>query len=638
MATNSEEVELVLSLKDEMSKGFKKLETNAKKSLGDVDKNSKKATNSIMGMSKSVLKLGASIGVAATALKAFNMVKEVNANKDAVLNLSNATGIMVKDLSALQFSAELNKTSFDSLKGGLQKMSMTISQAQLNSKNAQLAFSNLGVSIKDDSGELRNLNDIFLDVSDALKNTENDTDRLTKAQQIFGRNAAQMSTLLMQGSDALREQAKEAEALGVVFDRKLAEDAAKFNDELLRMESKFSAIGRTLVETVTPALGNFLETWNQILKGENTDSFIKGQAEFGVTWAKANSDLKLTIALQEQLNKIIADGSGKFLGRDITAAEAGVQLDLYDEIEDKELKEIERLKQIAIQNKFITNEIRAQQAAAEKAKGNKPPALTGGGSGASQAVAPQMSDEHQFAIFDAEGRAEDRNKVLRSYGEKHIETLREQALIEQQIREEANQKELEEREVMQADQEKRLGEAQKWADAKLSIDQSLRDSAETLANAAIQSAANALSSEKDSANKRKAIALAQVLMSGAVASGKVWADLGWPAAIGPQIQIAAQTTAQAAVIGSQRFEDGGIVGGNSYSGDRVTAMVNSGERIMNNSQQNRLDDILFGGNSAPSGGGATTVQLVLDGRVLSQAVVDANQRNLRTNRPVGTSF
>lgn len=42
------------------------------------------------------------------------------------------------------------------------------------------------------------------------------------------------------------------------------------------------------------------------------------------------------------------------------------------------------------------------------------------------------------------------------------------------------------------------------------------------------------------------------------------------------------------ILGGAKFATGGIVGGNSYSGDRVPAMVNSGEMILNKEQQSRL--------------------------------------------------
>lgn len=51
------------------------------------------------------------------------------------------------------------------------------------------------------------------------------------------------------------------------------------------------------------------------------------------------------------------------------------------------------------------------------------------------------------------------------------------------------------------------------------------------------------------------------------------------------------STAKSAFAGS--FADGGIVGGNSYSGDRLWARVNSGEMILNRSQQASL---MNGGN------------------------------------------
>lgn len=58
------------------------------------------------------------------------------------------------------------------------------------------------------------------------------------------------------------------------------------------------------------------------------------------------------------------------------------------------------------------------------------------------------------------------------------------------------------------------------------------------------------------------------------------------------------------LVGS--FSGGGIVGGTSYTGDRLTARVNSGEMIPNASQQRGLFQMLNGGSSA--GGGSSVVR------------------------------
>lgn len=46
---------------------------------------------------------------------------------------------------------------------------------------------------------------------------------------------------------------------------------------------------------------------------------------------------------------------------------------------------------------------------------------------------------------------------------------------------------------------------------------------------------------------------------------------------------------------SGKFAEGGIVGGTSYSGDKLFAMVNSGEMILNKRQQNNLANMIGGG-------------------------------------------
>ena len=47
-----------------------------------------------------------------------------------------------------------------------------------------------------------------------------------------------------------------------------------------------------------------------------------------------------------------------------------------------------------------------------------------------------------------------------------------------------------------------------------------------------------------------------------------------------------------------KFATGGIVGGNSYTGDKMIAHVNSGEMWINQESQKRLFDALSGGNGS----------------------------------------
>lgn len=66
--------------------------------------------------------------------------------------------------------------------------------------------------------------------------------------------------------------------------------------------------------------------------------------------------------------------------------------------------------------------------------------------------------------------------------------------------------------------------------------------------------------------------------------------------VGPILAISAVASIVAALANLPKFVTGGIVGGSSFSGDNVLARVNSGELILNASQQKNLAGALTGGN------------------------------------------
>lgn len=124
----------------------------------------------------------------------------------------------------------------------------------------------------------------------------------------------------------------------------------------------------------------------------------------------------------------------------------------------------------------------------------------------------------------------------------------------------------------------------------------------------------------------KAAALVQIAIdtqeavSGAYAYGNT---LGGPpvGAAFAGIAAAAQAARAANVAGIQGFENGGIVGGTSFTGDQVPVRVNSGEAILNRQQQTQLFNLANG--ASPTGRGQeivvnTTVEL--DGEAVGQSV------------------
>lgn len=86
---------------------------------------------------------------------------------------------------------------------------------------------------------------------------------------------------------------------------------------------------------------------------------------------------------------------------------------------------------------------------------------------------------------------------------------------------------------------------------------------------------------------------------GSTAAGKAVAGIPIVGPILAAAAIAAVLGTMIAAISSSKsagkFADGGIVGGSSYSGDNLTASVNSGELILNRAQQNTIASQLQGG-------------------------------------------
>ena len=109
---------------------------------------------------------------------------------------------------------------------------------------------------------------------------------------------------------------------------------------------------------------------------------------------------------------------------------------------------------------------------------------------------------------------------------------------------------------------------------------------------------------KSAFGEYKAFQVAEAIIATYSAANKALAAYPPPLSFAFAAAAVAAGVANVAKIKSQSFQEGGIVPGNQFEGDRVVARVNSGELILNRGQQQHLFDAIDKGNL---GGGGTNV-------------------------------
>jgi len=128
-------------------------------------------------------------------------------------------------------------------------------------------------------------------------------------------------------------------------------------------------------------------------------------------------------------------------------------------------------------------------------------------------------------------------------------------------------------------------------------------SAAVIGNLTMEDAAKISSATLDTTTTGQKLALdaAKITSNTSVAASGAAASVSWIPIVGVGLAVAGFATMMAMLGKLPRFATGGIIGGNSNSGDNMLARVNSGEMILNKSQQSNLFRAI---NSGKLGGSA----------------------------------
>ena len=259
-----------------LGEAFKEMSAKAAEHLQAVGKKLQDAGKSIEEFGNKLAPVSGAAAAIGTAL--LKMGYDAATGADDLNTLAKQTGISTAELQKMQYASDLIDVSLNDITGALKKMKPKMSE------NNQ-TFKDLGVSVTDADGNLRDATDVFYDTVEALSKIENETERDQIAMELFGKGADSLAGIIDDGGQALKEYGEQAEELGVILDQDTLNALNEANDVIdqtkAQVKGTMAVIGSQVVPVLMPLLQKGAELVAKIgeklqgLNEEQTETILK---------------------------------------------------------------------------------------------------------------------------------------------------------------------------------------------------------------------------------------------------------------------------------------------------------------------------------------------------------------------------
>lgn len=209
----------------------------------------------------------AAVGTAATAAAAgaVELAKKALESADETQRLADVTGFTAEQIQIMQYQAKAVGVDMETMTGAQGKLTKAMSAAAtsiaVTSKDSKKAlntqaqaFKDLGVTVVDSNGHLRDAKDVMNDSFSALAKMTNETERDAMAQKLFGKSALELNPLIKAGGLELAHMADQAMATGAVMSNEAVAGLDNFGDNLNSLKQTMTGIAGTALSALMPAL------------------------------------------------------------------------------------------------------------------------------------------------------------------------------------------------------------------------------------------------------------------------------------------------------------------------------------------------------------------------------------------------
>lgn len=287
-------------------------------SLGDVldtvaDKLGVKLPDGISKFTGGLGKIPASTAAAAAGIaavvaagiklerKLMDVTKESAAAAKELEALSLQTGVSTTDLQAFQYAEDFLDVSTDTLTDSLKDLTTKMSDAKDGNEEVIAMFDQLGVSVTDAGGNLRDSYDVFLDVIDGLGEMGNQAERDALAMGLINESAQKLNPLIEQGSASLKKYADEAENVGYILSNDQLKALTAVDEAQNRLLKSQEAVSKQISAEYAPYMSDALNETRELIEKVGKALIDSGAVDaFG-------SILDSAVSLLEPLGDLTAD-------------------------------------------------------------------------------------------------------------------------------------------------------------------------------------------------------------------------------------------------------------------------------------------------------------------------------------------
>jgi len=235
------------------------------KALNHVNGFSSKTVAAMAGVAAGVGAVKLAIDGVSAGLRAVQKLNEITLEQgrwaDDLLTRSAQTGLDTTLLQQLEYASKF--LDFDGIDQSLIKLTASMDAARDGAEKQTEAFANLGVSVTNTDGTLKDNWETFLEVIDALGQVENATERDALANDLFGKSYSELKPLIDAGSAGLEEFMQKALDTGAVLEESQVKQLGEVDDAYQEYQQQIENTKRKLAVEFAPvaveAMSKFAE-------------------------------------------------------------------------------------------------------------------------------------------------------------------------------------------------------------------------------------------------------------------------------------------------------------------------------------------------------------------------------------------